>query len=363
MNPGVRWRSLQIGQQLNVPGVRTRAPIAQAPAPRREATGSIVVRQGDNDWTLARRAGVSVAEFRAMNPGIAWRSLQIGQRLRAPGATASQSERIATKRAKITRDSVIVRRGPSTDSARVTQVNQGRVATIVDRENGWYKLRFDGGSSGWVRGDLLSPVSAAAVASARPAQTPRAERIVREAPRRVAAKTEGSSGLKLLDTANRYRGVRYRFGGTTSRGFDCSGFVSHVFRTHGIRLPRTSQEQATVGQPVAKNELRKGDLVFFRTRGSRISHVGIYIDGGNFIHSSSGGGKVEVDSLTSGYYARRFAGARRVSNRLAPSAPKQTERVARAESPAAENPAPPKPEPPTIERQRRESVGTDEIAR
>jgi cell wall-associated NlpC family hydrolase len=106
-------------------------------------------------------------------------------------------------------------------------------------------------------------------------------------------------------------GTPYRWGGETTRGFDCSGFVRYVFRhSEGIELPRTSREQAKVGQAVKRNELRPGDLITFATGGgSRVSHVGVYIGGNQFIHSSSSRG-VRIDTLT-GYYAKRFVNARR----------------------------------------------------
>jgi hypothetical protein len=106
-------------------------------------------------------------------------------------------------------------------------------------------------------------------------------------------------------------GIRYVWGGTSRSGFDCSGFTQWVFARSGIRIPRTSIEQATVGQRVDRDDLRPGDLVFFRTRGSRISHVGIYIGNNNFIHASSGGGRVRINAIT-GYYSQRYVTARRM---------------------------------------------------
>ena len=119
-----------------------------------------------------------------------------------------------------------------------------------------------------------------------------------------------SSGL--IRTAFAYRGVPYRFGGTTRRGIDCSAFTGAVYRSHGVKLPRTAREQATRGQKVAFEDMQSGDLVFFHTTRAGISHVGIYIGDGKFVHSSSSGGGVRVDSITDGYYRKRFRGARRV---------------------------------------------------
>lgn len=118
---------------------------------------------------------------------------------------------------------------------------------------------------------------------------------------------------RVLRTALAYRGVRYRYGGMSSRGFDCSGFVTRVLLTQGLRLPHNAAALFKFGKPVAKAGLRPGDLVFFKTVSRRgISHVGIYLGNNQFIHASSGRGSVRTDTLASGYYARRYAGARRI---------------------------------------------------
>lgn len=125
-----------------------------------------------------------------------------------------------------------------------------------------------------------------------------------------------SSPSSLAYAARHYLGRRYRYGGASpSRGFDCSGFVSFLLSRHGIRAPRTAAELFRMGTPVPKGQLRPGDLVFFRNTARRrgITHVGIYIGGGKFIHASSGAGRVVITSLSDPYYAKRFAGARRLS--------------------------------------------------
>lgn len=105
----------------------------------------------------------------------------------------------------------------------------------------------------------------------------------------------------VLATASRYLGTRYKFGGTTPRAFDCSGFVRYVFAHHGIELPRTAREQSVVGDSVAGglDSLRAGDLLFFRTRRGRASHVAIYVGAGRIIHASAGSRRVRYDDLDS----------------------------------------------------------------
>jgi LysM repeat protein len=120
-------------------------------------------------------------------------------------------------------------------------------------------------------------------------------------------------GRQLVQTAMAYQGVRYRYGGTTTRGMDCSGLVVRVLGAHGIDAPHNSKALYKIGSPVSRADLSPGDLVFFHTTRPGISHVGIYIGEGKFIHASSGRGRVTVSSMDEGYYQRRYVGARRIS--------------------------------------------------
>lgn len=118
----------------------------------------------------------------------------------------------------------------------------------------------------------------------------------------------------LVALAMQLRDIRYVRGGhSPSTGFDCSGFVRYVFaHAIGLRLPANSARQFLAGAKVKRGDMQPGDLVFFHTRGKkRISHVGIYLDNGRFIHSPSAGKSVEVSSLDEAYWSKRFAGARR----------------------------------------------------
>lgn len=131
---------------------------------------------------------------------------------------------------------------------------------------------------------------------------------------RVPARRAGNAD-ELIGNAMGLLGIAYRYGGTSvSTGFDCSGFMQHIFkRAMGINLPRTSAEQARMGTPVARSELQPGDMVFFRTLGgSRISHVGLYIGNNRFIHAPRTGKNIEITSLSHKYWSGKYAFARRV---------------------------------------------------
>ncbi|EMU4311463.1 TPA: C40 family peptidase [Neisseria gonorrhoeae] len=131
---------------------------------------------------------------------------------------------------------------------------------------------------------------------------------------RAPARRAGNAD-ELIGSAMGLLGIAYRYGGTSvSTGFDCSGFMQHIFkRAMGINLPRTSAEQARMGAPVARSELQPGDMVFFRTLGgNRISHVGLYIGNNRFIHAPRTGKNIEITSLSHKYWSGKYAFARRI---------------------------------------------------
>lgn len=129
--------------------------------------------------------------------------------------------------------------------------------------------------------------------------------------------TEGKAaaytGQDVVNTANKYKGVPYKFGGTTPSGFDCSGFLRHVYKQVGVSLPRTAAEQYNeVGKKVSRDDLQPGDLVFFsNTYKPGISHAGIYVGNNSFISATSSDG-VAVVSLNNSYWKPKYTGAKRV---------------------------------------------------
>lgn len=119
----------------------------------------------------------------------------------------------------------------------------------------------------------------------------------------------GNRFSSVISIAQKYIGVPYRAGGTTPSGFDCSGFVQYVYKQTGVSLPHSSSAMYQLGTSV--RNLQPGDLVFFKTNGSGISHVGIYVGGNRFISSTSSSG-VRIDSLGDGYWGPRYVGAKRL---------------------------------------------------
>lgn len=116
----------------------------------------------------------------------------------------------------------------------------------------------------------------------------------------------------IIKTARQYIGVPYKWGGKSPQtGFDCSGFTMVVYQLNGLDLPRSSRLQWKVGRPIKRNQLSKGDLVFFATSGGkRVSHVGIYSGNGKFLHASGRGQKIRSANLFNTYWKGRYVGAR-----------------------------------------------------
>lgn len=169
---------------------------------------------------------------------------------------------------------------------------------------------------------LLDPATALArsvlpaAASLRAPAQPLADAAADEQDAATAAASADITDLRkaLIAMAMKLRDTRYVRGGRDpSTGFDCSGFVRYVFaHAIGMQLPHNSASQFLAGLKVNRADMQPGDLVFFRTHGKRhISHVGIYISNGRFIHSPASGKSVEISSLNEGYWAKRFAGAKR----------------------------------------------------
>lgn len=128
----------------------------------------------------------------------------------------------------------------------------------------------------------------------------------------MAFTTAGASaGSKLDAVIEELLGSPYKYGGTTPKGFDCSGFTAYVFAKFGIELPHSSAAMAKQGVKVDKDDLREGDLVFFNTSGKGISHVGIYVGDGKFAHASTSKGVI-ITSLSDKYYVKRYVTARRI---------------------------------------------------
>jgi cell wall-associated NlpC family hydrolase len=124
--------------------------------------------------------------------------------------------------------------------------------------------------------------------------------------------TEAASyGSSAAVMAKKYIGVPYKWGGTSPKGFDCSGLIGYSYSKAGKKIPRTTGQLYKTGQAVQKKSLKKGDVVFFSTYKKGPSHVGLYLGGNQFIHASSSKG-VKIDSMSNPYWSKAYYGAKRI---------------------------------------------------
>lgn len=201
----------------------------------------------------------------------------------------------------VNRPTVNVRAAASGDADVVATADVGTEVVITDRQGEWYKVALSNGTTGWVNKDLIETrAERAAEAQAGSSETP---------------STGGGSsmGRSVVREAMKHLGKAYVRGASGNDAFDCSGFTSYVYRQFGIKLARTTTGQYLQGRPVSRDDLQPGDVVVFRnTYRAGISHVGIYVGQGRFIHASNSRSGVKISDLDSSYYAQRYAGSRRM---------------------------------------------------
>ena len=349
---------LQPGQQLVIPGVSSaKASSSRSSAARAEQAH--VVQQGDSLWLIARQHGVTVRALAKANSLRSTAVLRVGSRLKIPGTAEPAAQKAASPAAEAPKAAEA-----KAAEAEAAEAEAAEPAThfVRDGESLWTIARKYGTSvQALAAANGLRPESVLRVGreltipgegSAESAdEGPRtrlyivksgdslweiarrhgttvrslaaangldADRVLRvgmtlQVPDVLAGLADDAEGNRFVRAALEYRGVRYRWGGMSTRGMDCSGLVALVLRDYGINAPHNSKALYKLGEAVSREELEPGDLVFFHTTRPGISHVGMYIGEGKFVHASSSKGRVRVDRLDTGYYSKRLVGARRVS--------------------------------------------------
>lgn len=211
--------------------------------------------------------------------------------------SASNNTSASTGTAAVVKCSSTVnfRSAASTSSTILGELKNGTAVTVISTSNGWSKVSY-AGKAGYISADYL--VTASSGTAISPSNT-------------AASVSISAKRQSVLNYAAQFLGVPYVYGGSTPSGFDCSGFTSYVSKNTVGSIPRVAQAQYDATSRVSRDDLLPGDLVFFGSSTSSISHVGIYVGSNQFIHAPSTGDVVKYSSLT-GSYATRYQGAGRV---------------------------------------------------
>lgn len=218
--------------------------------------------------------------------------------------TTASSVASSNNTGTINASSVNLRSGAGTSYKVIGTLGKGCKVDVIDASGTWYKVNTAENKTGWVSKKYVTLGQGAAAISNSQVPTSR------------GGARESTTDAEIVIYAKGYLNTRYAYGGNGPNSFDCSGFTKYVFKNFGINLNRIAADQAKQGIWVSKDNLKIGDLVFFDTNGGNnyINHAGIYIGNGQFIHASSGSGKVVITDMTAGYYLKNYMSARRVLN-------------------------------------------------
>lgn len=225
-----------------------------------------------------------------------------------------------TKTMYVNSQTVNVRSAASQEASVVTQLSINTQVTVISEQNGWAEVTYNGGN-GYIASNLLSETISQ---TSRGSSTPRTgitDTIDKQTDNSSTNNNQelndsssnvstSSKGADVLAYAMQFVGYPYVYGGSSTSGFDCSGFTQYVYKHFGVTLNRTAAAQSSNGTAVSRSNLQPGDLVMFGK--SSITHVAIYIGGGQIIHASTPSTGVRIDSLSTGYYNNNYYGARRI---------------------------------------------------
>ncbi len=222
-------------------------------------------------------------------------------------------------------DGLNIREEPTTSSEAIHSLSFNSKITITGEVDGWYRINYEG-KVGFVSQKYVSDTklpentsrggvdrTSANEVNEKNVEVSSAETNDVNEEQEEEAVAETVTGNQVVEYAKKYLGYKYVAGGSSTKGFDCSGFTTYVFKHFGISLNRASKGQIKNGVAVEKSKLQAGDLVIFNNESnSAIGHVGIYIGSGKFIHAANKKEGVTITELSMSYYSKRYVGARRV---------------------------------------------------
>ncbi len=185
---------------------------------------------------------------------------------------------------RTTASSLNVRSGAGTDTSKVGSLSKGSVVQVLETVNGWYRTE-----KGYISSDYAVKCDEPTAATSADSDS-----------------SSSSLGQKIANMAKTFVGYPYVYGGSSPKGFDCSGFTSYLYRQYGIDIGRTVSAQLKNGRKVSRSEVRPGDVLIYDTHGKGASHACLYIGNGNFVHASTPKSGVKINNMNQNYYKNRL---------------------------------------------------------
>lgn len=240
---------------------------------------SVTILESSNGWH----------KIKTQNGQIGWASSDYISTSGQGGGGSTETP--STGKGTVTASTLNIRSGPSTSNSIVGKAYKGNTVDILSSSNGWYKVKLSNGQVGWGSSDYISKGGEGS----------------------GGGSSETNNAQAIINTAKAQLGKPYVWGAEGPNSFDCSGLVYYVYGQHGIKMPRTSREQANVGTTVSQSQLQPGDLIFSSTDGSGgVNHVGIYIGNGQMIHAPQAGDVVKTTNINSSYWQNTYVKSKRV---------------------------------------------------
>ncbi len=246
---------------------------------------SVTILESSNGWH----------KIKTQNGQIGWASSDYISTSGQGGGGSTETP--STGKGTVTASTLNIRSGPSTSNSIVGKAYKGNTVDILSSSNGWYKVKLSNGQVGWGSSDYISKGGEGSGGSEGSG----------------GGSSETNNAQAIINTAKAQLGKPYVWGAEGPNSFDCSGLVYYVYGQHGIKMPRTSREQANVGTTVSQSQLQPGDLIFSSTDGSGgVNHVGIYIGNGQMIHAPQAGDVVKTTNINSSYWQNTYVKSKRV---------------------------------------------------
>lgn len=283
-------------------------------------------------WGISKKYNVSVDDLKKANPSLGTEGLKIGQQINIPSKSIAVSEKPIDDLKIVTDVEVVVEVQPKETKYAIAK-RYGLTVSELEKQNPFIKGKLPVGYVLKIRTSkekadavqaLMQHVNPAIKDSLsipnQNAQIAENSEIKKDSSALIRVSNHSDLINQLVMNATENIGVRYRSGGTTKAGFDCSGLMISTFSNFDIKLPRSSIEQSRIGVKIKSEEAQKGDLIFFRTNGRRqINHVGMVIEVADgeikFVHSSTHGGVI-ISSTKEPYYERSFSQVNRVLEKI-----------------------------------------------